>query len=286
MQRRICDKCGTRFNWQSSHDAVMTQVREHFYGAIALFGIWCVIYEVFHTWVAWWIMLSAFFLLLLASEALLRELKSRSAVVRRKCPQCSSSSGVAVDSPAGQEFQLRWKDVHAAEAEKATEHLFCTPDVRLTLLDIEKGANVNARDSLGRTPLSEAAQRSPVSVLNALLGAGASASVNVADNEGRTPLMWAARDNSAAMVRVLLRRGANVHAKDATGSTPLMWAVRGAGRRSRVATKLLLAAGADVNAEDGSGATALENALRSGDARTVKILLDAGARPKTALQVA
>ena len=54
------------------------------------------------------------------------------------------------------------------------------------------------------------------------------ADVNAKDNEGKTPLHWIiARHGSYDMVKVLITNGADVNAEDNEGKTPLYyWAVR------------------------------------------------------------
>lgn len=56
-------------------------------------------------------------------------------------------------------------------------------------LALEKGADVNAKDSLGRTALMLACQQGLLDVARALVEAGAD--VNARDAHGRTPLMYA-----------------------------------------------------------------------------------------------
>ncbi len=56
-------------------------------------------------------------------------------------------------------------------------------------LALEKGADVNAKDSLGRTALMLACQQGFLDVARALVEAGAD--VNARDAHGRTPLMYA-----------------------------------------------------------------------------------------------
>jgi ankyrin repeat protein len=91
---------------------------------------------------------------------------------------------------------------------------------------------------------------------------------------GHTALMRAALEGNTARVKALLRRGANVNAKDLEGHTALMFAV--VNLHSDI-VKLLLEHGADVNASANDGLTALMLAASCGDAAVVRALLDKGA---------
>ena len=65
------------------------------------------------------------------------------------------------------------------------------------------GADVNARNTTGATPLMLAAARNrDPDVIKALINAGAD--VNAKDNAGRTPLIWARKYNkNGAVIEVL-----------------------------------------------------------------------------------
>jgi hypothetical protein len=141
--------------------------------------------------------------------------------------------------------------------------------VRLLLL---VGADANAVDGFGKTPVSLAAMDGNGRVLKALIGAGGNPNASAAN--GLTMLMLAARTSTAA-TQALLDGGAVVNARDPnTGETALMWAARA---RNAETVGRLIRAGADVNARDNEGRTALVIATSNGDKALVQLLLDGGA---------
>src|ERR1035438_8948319 len=112
---------------------------------------------------------------------------------------------------------------------------------------IAKGANVDARDKSGATPLHQAALKGNLAFATLLLQHGAD--VNARDRDGATPLHNAALSGGSEMAALLLDKGATVNAREAgdaeSGATPLYLAAAW-GRTSIV--ELLVARGADVNA--------------------------------------
>ena len=89
--------------------------------------------------------------------------------------------------------------------------------------------------------------------VQALLAQGAN--VNAQDVAGTTPLMEASRWHHPDVVRLLIERGANIHARDMGGSTELMVAsIYG----SFESVKLLVESGAEINSQDNNGLTALD----------------------------
>src|SRR5215510_9782339 len=110
---------------------------------------------------------------------------------------------------------------------------------------------VNGKDAGGSTALHHAAGYAPVGNLQLLIDKGAD--VNAKNRRGSTPLHWAIHDE--AKVRLLLSKGANVNAKQAQGRTPLfLAAMLGDGVPT---LRLLLSKGADPNLAAVNGQTPL-----------------------------
>jgi len=84
---------------------------------------------------------------------------------------------------------------------------------------LEQGADVNARDDIGRTPLHATTSWCFVDVARLLIEHGAD--VNAKDKEGRTPLHVAVLWRAVEIVKLLLEQGADVNAKDKEGRTPM-----------------------------------------------------------------
>jgi hypothetical protein len=94
-------------------------------------------------------------------------------------------------------------------------------------------------------------------VVALLLAAGADS--NAADYDGATPMMYAAEVGTAEVLRVLLAARADLNAQDAEGRTALMYA---ADHRQTESVRLLVEAGADVTLKDNNGYTALKRVQR------------------------
>ena len=139
---------------------------------------------------------------------------------------------------------------------------------------LERGADVNARNTAGRSALLFAVDRGRADAAALLLEQGAD--VNAVDRNGAFPLLAAACSGNVELVTVLADRGADLRTARPDGWTPLMCAVQGS---HLAAVRKLLERGAPVNARTHEGATALTRAAAAGNPDAVKVLLDHGAEP-------
>lgn len=119
----------------------------------------------------------------------------------------------------------------------------------LTILLIERGANMNVKNKDGETPLLYAMHRGTTS---SQVLAEKGADVNASNLGGVTPLMAAAVYPGEDTAGKLLEFGAKIDAQSASGDTPLHCAAR-AGSTSVI--KLLMSKGADAKAKNKAGQT-------------------------------
>ena len=137
-------------------------------------------------------------------------------------------------------------DVNAAQADGATPLHWAAYKLDADLVErlLKRGAKAATQNRFGATPLGEAAKAANLPILQRLLAAGAP--VDAANGDGETALMLAARTGSKDVLGALIAAGANVNAKEAwRDQTALMWAAEGA---YTDLVKLLIQKGADVHA--------------------------------------
>jgi ankyrin repeat protein len=137
-------------------------------------------------------------------------------------------------------------DVNAAQGDGTTPLHWAIykidPEVTRALL--ARGAKPNVINKYGSSPLAEAVKVADARLVKMLLDAGSDA--NVPNAEGQTALMLAARAGSLDVANLLVSHGADVNAKEKwRGQTALMWA---ADARSAALTRFLIGRKADVNA--------------------------------------
>ena len=114
--------------------------------------------------------------------------------------------------------------------------------------------------------------------MQVLLEAGADA--NAADDHGVTPLLEAARAGANGVLRALAQRAADPAARDGAGRTALLIACQSA-RADADTVALLLAMGVDRDATDAEGRSALQRAVAGGRWAQVAVLDPAYPLPTT-----
>jgi ankyrin repeat protein len=117
-------------------------------------------------------------------------------------------------------------------------------DSELVAALLEHGAKADVVNKFGSSPLAEAVKIGNATLAKTLLDAGAN--VDSPNQDGETALMLAARAGATDVAKLLVERGANVNAVESWKSqTALMWA---ADANAPDIVQLLIAHGADVSA--------------------------------------
>ncbi len=144
------------------------------------------------------------------------------------------------------------------------------------------GANPNAANADGQTPLIFCAMYEDAAQVEELLARGAD--VNATDNSGTQALQCAAdvwgpsanEEGSLKTVEALIRHGAQVNHKDRLGND----ALGGAADANRLhVLQMLVEHGADVRAVNSAGFTTLMWMVQHGNTSAVELLLRHGADP-------
>ena len=136
---------------------------------------------------------------------------------------------------------------------------------------VEKGADVNAKDTGGWAALHMAVKRGDEAAARLLVELGADVNAKVIG--GRTVLDLAAELGHWAVAKLLVEEGADINAKDTEGWMALHLAVK---QGDEVAARLLVELGADVNARAIGGQTALHLAAEQGDEAAARLLVEKG----------
>jgi uncharacterized protein len=137
---------------------------------------------------------------------------------------------------------------------------------------LEKGANPNALDSMGRTALMTSAIAGHIEMVRLLLERGAD--VNTPNAQGSTALVGAIVNNRPEIFHLLLAKGAAVNIASKSGSPLIFACVVG---RIEFA-KVLLEKGAQVQVKDEFGRTPFGVARKIKDEALVALLESYGAK--------
>jgi len=138
---------------------------------------------------------------------------------------------------------------------------------------LDKGVNIESKDTLGRTPLHYAVMKHHFKIAEYLLAKGAN--VNIQDNTGWSPIHIAANRDDTQLLKLLISKGADINIRNNDGWTPLHDA---AWRGSIKAIDILLKVGADVNSLGNSGESPIFYAIDLGHKDAVKFLAKKGAK--------
>ncbi|GAB1575906.1 ankyrin repeat domain-containing protein [Bordetella petrii] len=206
-----------------------------------------------------------------------------------------AAAGAAGDSPesrlrqaaaSGDAAQVRallaqGADIEARDARGRTPLLIATHHGHAAAARalIEAGADVNAKDAIQDSPYLYAGARGLDEILALTLAHGAD--LESVNRYGGTALIPAAERGHVATVRTLIEVGVAVDHVNNLGWTALLEAIilgDGGPRHARI-VQLLVDAGADPGLADGQGVTPLAHARQRGYADIGQILLRAGARP-------
>lgn len=183
-----------------------------------------------------------------------------------------------------QQLISRQPDLAKARGKRMITPLHRVISLQMAKLLVSKGADLEARDDDGFTPLHSAVMRRNTPLVYYLLKMGAA--IDPVSLYGDTPLSFASNRD---MARLLLDHHAQVNG--VTGARPLH-AAAFSGRTEVV--ELLLNAGAAINGVDANGETALHRAVFRRYEEVVRLLLKRGAkvnvldnagRPRTALDM-
>jgi ankyrin repeat protein len=192
---------------------------------------------------------------------------------------------------------LAWRQVRAARLAMMLYQAAWMGDLTQVESLLARGADINAKNKAGATPLHKAAAAGHTEVVKALIVKGAN--VDARDKKGRTSLHEAVGRGRVEAAETLIAARADLNSRDDNGCTPLLIAAEGdfyvdevsvpvrlpsAIKEGRCAIgRELIAAGADVNVTNRAGECALNLAARSCQMDLVRQLVSHGSSVRTSL---
>lgn len=133
---------------------------------------------------------------------------------------------------------------------------------------VNRGGQLNCRDSLGQTALHRAARCRDMESIADFVQFGTD--IETKDNVGQSALSIAAGIGAVQATRFLISRGSNCESRDITGRTPILHAAQNG--HAEVVRTLVDYGGANIESRDHNGCTALIAATKSGCEHTVYAL--------------
>jgi len=180
------------------------------------------------------------------------------------------AAALALATPAAAQFSQGYKFLEAVRKKdgNAVEEMLQVPGTTL----------INTRDvTSGETALHIVVARRDLTWITFLLAKGAN--VDARNGRGATPLQIAVGMGFNEGVELLLAKGARVDEPDSTGETPLITAVH---RRDTGLMRLLLKAGANPDRSDNSGRSARDYAALDGKGSPLLTEIETNAKPRGA----
>lgn len=162
----------------------------------------------------------------------------------------------------------------ALDLSEKPKELYVSDKLKIAKLLIEHGANVNATNKFGVSPLHLTEIKEMAELL---IGNGAKVDAEEYFGDRYTPLFTAGEkfgDKGKGVAEVLIKHGANVNHHNPDGKAPLMSAALNGNLET---AKILIEHGADINHQDKNSESALIRAFEGKNMELVDVLIDRGA---------